>query len=256
MTLDDDLIRQLRASVAAIELSTAGPELDAIRRGGAHRRRRQLTSVGTLAVVLIAAGTLVLTAGLAGDDRLSPGYAGNSAGGADPARSDADREAVLRPPESTPLSPDTTGSVEDSIVAPSPLRLAATDEFGLVTSVEQDGDGWRITVDRVRMLGEPAQGDAAAPNDDTDKNAHLVNDSPVTRNYSLAPDAVFWGNTGLGQAPDAHVQVSFDTWKAFITSTDQGRQTPWHFQIDGARVVGVEQQYEGVRPRPLGSADR
>ena len=83
-------------------------------------------------------------------------------------------------------------SLQDSIKAPSPIRISRIDEFSLLTVVSAD-TVIAVDLDRVDMLGgTEAEVAARASGDDPYSDDYLVNDNPKLRGYSISPVAVVW----------------------------------------------------------------
>jgi hypothetical protein len=127
------------------------------------------------------------------------------------------------------------------IKAPPTLRLLETDEFGLVVHAEQVKGAVQVTLDRVDSLtGDEGQRVAQERGADY-SNDHLeVNDSPRTRDYVLAADVVIWRSNPSDVAHPTSITV--DQWLAYLRSVE-GHQALYHLDVEGGRVIGVEQQY-------------
>jgi hypothetical protein len=121
------------------------------------------------------------------------------------------------------------------------VRLAETDEFGLVVRADRSKGAVRVAVDRVDSLtGSEGERAAAARGADYSNDHFEVNDSPRTRDYVLADDIVIWSaNPADVRSPKP---MTVTEWLAYVR-TGQGRQAMFHFDVEGGRVVGVEEQY-------------
>lgn len=121
------------------------------------------------------------------------------------------------------------------------MQLAETDEFGLVVRAERNNGAVRVAVDRVDSLsGKEGERAAAARGADYSNDHFEVNDSPRTRDYVLADDVVIWqANPSDVGSPK---RMTATQWLAYLR-TDQGHQAMFHFDAEGGRIVGIEEQY-------------
>ena len=106
---------------------------------------------------------------------------------------------------------------------------------------ERSNGAVQVAVDRVDSLtGEAGERAAAARGVDYSNDHFEVNDSPRTRDYVLADDVVIW----QANPPDVGSPnpMTVTEWLAYLR-TGQGRQAMFHFDVEGGRVVGVEEQY-------------
>jgi hypothetical protein len=121
------------------------------------------------------------------------------------------------------------------------VRLAETDEFGLVVRAERSSGAVRVAVDRVDSLtGNEGERAAAARGADYSNDHFEVNDSPRTRDYVLADSTAIWQANPSDAASPKPMTVT--AWLAYLR-TGQGRQAMFHFDVEGGRVVGIEEQY-------------
>jgi hypothetical protein len=156
--------------------------------------------------------------------------------------------ASERPSASTSPSPatvpatTTSADERDGVVKAGPtVRLAETDEFGLVVRAERSSGAVRVAVDRVDSLtGTEGERAAAARGADYSNDHFEVNDSTRTRDYFLADDAAIWRVDPSDAGSPKPMTVT--AWLGYLR-TDQGRQAMFHFDVEGGRVVGVEEQY-------------
>jgi hypothetical protein len=145
-------------------------------------------------------------------------------------------------PSAAPSAAPTVAQSTGRIKAPPASKLAETDEFGLVAGLSRRGTRLEADIDRVDMLGgAEAEAAAAAAHADFSNDYFLVNDNPLLRHYRIAPDAVVWGSIGLTGRPDPD-RSDLAAWTVFV-ETPQGKQTLFHFDVEGDQVVGIEEQY-------------
>lgn len=165
-----------------------------------------------------------------------------AAGCATDDREGASQQPSAGPSLATPRSATSPAVERDGVVkAPPTVRLAETDEFGLVVRAERRDGAIQVTVDRVDSL-TGGEGERAAMARGADfSNDHVeVNDSPRTREYVLADDVVIWQSNPFEVGSPQRMTVA--EWLAYLR-TDQGRQAMFHFDLSGGRVVGIEEQY-------------
>lgn len=146
------------------------------------------------------------------------------------------------PASPTATAPKSTGEPNGVVKAPPTVRLAESDEFGLVVRAAQVDGSVRATVDRVDSLtGEEGERAAAARGADYSNDHFEVNDSAKTREYVFADDVAIW-LVSMGDLVSTK-PVTVTEWLAYVR-TDQGRAAMFHFDLaaDG-RVGGVEEQY-------------
>lgn len=145
------------------------------------------------------------------------------------------------PPASVAATPRDP-RVAPGIKADPALKLARTDDFGLITSVTPQPDGsLKITFDRVDWLGgneaAVANGGGAPPNDYFVRNVN-----PALRTYTVAPTAEVWGSILLSRKVDP-TRSSVAALARFVQSDPALGSAYWHLQLDGGVVTGVEEQY-------------
>jgi hypothetical protein len=136
----------------------------------------------------------------------------------------------------------TSAGERDGVVkAPPTVRLADTDEFGLVVSAGRRGGAVHVLVDRVDSLtGDEGARAAAARGADYSNDHFEVNDNPRTRDYVLADDVLIWAANP--SAVDTPTPMTVTAWLAYLR-TAQGRQAMFHLDVESGRVIGVEEQY-------------
>lgn len=137
------------------------------------------------------------------------------------------------------LSARSTSS--NGIRAAPTVKLAETDEFGLVVRVMEGPGSVAIDVDRVDMLsGEEGERAAAADGADYSNDYYLVNKSPRTRHYVLGPGPELW------QVDVAHADqpklLTLSEWVAYL-KTALGRAALFHLDVEQGVVVAIEEQY-------------
>ena len=136
----------------------------------------------------------------------------------------------------------TTAGERIGVVKSGPtVRLRETDEFGLVVRAERSKGVVRVTVDRVDSLtGQEGEQAAAARGVDYANDHIEINDSPQTLDYVLAGDPAIWqANPSDAGSPQP---MTVAAWLTYL-GTDQGRRAMFHFDVEGGRVVGIEEQY-------------
>ena len=151
-------------------------------------------------------------------------------------------DGPVLPPPRVPATARVPSSVAVDVKAPPPVRIAQTDEFGLLVAVRETPEGLEVDVDRVDMLGgQEAEDAAAARGTDVSNDYFLVNDNPRLRTYRIAPDAVVWGGIVFGRDLRG-VRIRLDELRAYI---DDGPDnlTLFHLDVEGDQVVGIEEQY-------------
>ena len=136
----------------------------------------------------------------------------------------------------------TTAGERIGVVKAAPtVRLAETDEFGLVVRAERSNGVVRVTVDRVDSLTGPEGQSAAAARGVDYSNDHIeINDSPRTLDYVLAGDPAVWQANPSDAGNPQPMTVA--AWLAYL-DTDQGRHAMFHFDVERGRVIGIEEQY-------------
>jgi hypothetical protein len=150
--------------------------------------------------------------------------------------------ASTSPSTATRPTATTSGGERDGVVKALPtLRLAETDEFGLVVRAERSNGAVLVAVDRVDSLtGNEGERAAAARGADYSNDHFEVNDNPGTRDYVLAEDTAIWrANPSEAGIPKP---MTVTAWLAYLR-TEQGRQAMFHFDVESGRVVGIEEQY-------------
>lgn len=150
--------------------------------------------------------------------------------------------ATASPPASSLPTTTSAGAGRDGVVkSPPTVRLAKTDEFGLVVKAERRDGAVVVVVDRVDSFsGVEGERAAAARGVDYANDHFEVNDSPRTRSYLLADDVRIWqANPSDGASPKP---LTIAEWMAYL-HTDQGRRAMFHLDVTDGRVVGVEEQY-------------
>ena len=121
------------------------------------------------------------------------------------------------------------------------MHLARTDEFGLVVATNTINGELRLSVDRVDSLGGKEAEQAAARKGQQVYDDHYeVNDSPQLRSYAVSPRVVIWG--AYSQDGDAVGRLSVGKWLTYLR-TPTGRQSMFHLELAGGRVVAIEEQF-------------
>ena len=136
------------------------------------------------------------------------------------------------------------GKVAPGLHAPTPQKLAHTDEFGVINSaVVEPGGGLLVQVDRVDWLSGP---EAAAANDGVypPNDYHVRNVNPATKTYLISPKAQVWGAIALSRMTEP-TRSTVTALARLLTADDRTvlDSTYWHLQVDGTVVTGVEEQY-------------
>ncbi|MCU1589632.1 MAG: hypothetical protein JWP11_888 [Frankiales bacterium] len=121
------------------------------------------------------------------------------------------------------------------------MRLAETDEFGLVVRAIRSQGRVSVDVDRVDMLsGDEGEKAAAAAGQDYANDYFLVNNNPRTRRYVLAGAVHIW------RVDNAHADtpraVTVTQWLTYL-HTPTERKPLFHFDVENGLVVGIEEQY-------------
>lgn len=133
------------------------------------------------------------------------------------------------------------GPEQDGIKAAPRMRIAETDEFGVLVLVPGQNEV-TVDADRVDMLsGAEAEAAARARGDDVSNDYYLVNDNPRLRRYRFAPDAVVWGSIRMTGTVERQ-QRTVEDLVAFLR-TPAAKTTLFHLDVENGVVIAAEEQY-------------
>jgi hypothetical protein len=124
------------------------------------------------------------------------------------------------------------------------VKLARTDEFGVVRAFQSGAGRLEVDVDRVDMLtGRAAAAAATARGQDPQTDYFLVNDNPRVRTYAVSPQARVWGSIGMLPNEEPWPKPTTVTALAAFVQTARASSTLFHFETQAGQVVGIEEQY-------------